>query len=236
MQPRFSWHLSETIKQQAVEINVKMFNTCWITWRNPCSSINELIPAQLGVGQVPSFTELASWRSFYSVYGDSWARQRCHPHTKIRWVVRHSRLALSKTIAKPYISDDGLLHTLLLVLNWKGYWGVRKTPSELAHVLEPNIALAVIEIFSQGIQHMTASGLPPCWSAVLKFDAFVSLLVSTCQFDCDQSNGVAQPTSLKMSWPFAILREARENQPSLRLKLLDPWIRSISLPTHLRKP
>ena len=39
--------------------------------------------------------------------------------------------------------------------------GVRKTPSELALVLEPNIALAVIETFSKGIQHMTASGLPP---------------------------------------------------------------------------
>ena len=56
-----------------------------------------------------------------------------------------------------------MLHTLSLDPDLERIIGegVHKTPSELALILEPNVALQVIETFSRGIQHMTASGLHP---------------------------------------------------------------------------
>ena len=161
-------HLSETIKQQAADIlsrqdvqhlldNLK---------ETHATVINELIPAQLSIGQVHRLLQnlLAEGLSIRNLSEILERVSDLAPHTKNPdELSEHARLALSKTISKPYISDDGMLHTLSLDPDLERIIGegVRKTPSELALILEPNIALQVIETFSRGIQHMTASGLHP---------------------------------------------------------------------------
>jgi flagellar biosynthesis protein FlhA len=61
------------------------------------------------------------------------------------------------------LGEDGLLHTLSLEssLERQISEGIRKTANELTLVLEPGIAIQLIEAFSLGIQQMTASGLHP---------------------------------------------------------------------------
>ena len=161
-------HLSETIKQQAAEILTRQDVQHLLDnlKETHATVINELIPAQLSIGQVHRVLQnlLAEGLSIRNLSEILERVSDVAPHTKNPdELSEHARLALTKTICKPYISDDGLLHTLSLSPELEKIIGegIRKTPSELALVLEPNIALAVIETFSQGIQHMTASGLPP---------------------------------------------------------------------------
>ena len=103
--------------------------------------------------------------------------------------------------------------------------GIRKTPSELALVLEPNIALAVIETFSQGIQHMTASGLPPVLVCghLVRMPLYRFLKSTFANWTVISLMELPNQLSLKnvMTLSLSSEKPAKTNQ-NLRLKLFDP--------------
>ena len=137
-------HLSETIKQQAADIlsrqdvqhlldNLK---------ETHATVINELILLSSSIGQVHRLLQnlLAEGLSIRNLSEILERVSDLAPHTKNPdELSEHARLALSKTISKPYISDDGMLHTLSLDPDLERIIGegVRKTPSELALILSP---------------------------------------------------------------------------------------------------
>ena len=161
-------HLSETIKQHAADILSRQDVQHLIDHLKTSHSavINELIPGQLGIGQVHRILQnlLSEGLSIRNLAEILERISDLAPHTKNPdELSEHARLALSKSIAKPYLGEDGLLHTLSLEssLERQISEGIRKTANELTLVLEPRIAIQLIEAFSLGIQQMTASGLHP---------------------------------------------------------------------------
>ena len=110
-------HLSETIKQQAAEILTRQDVQHLLDnlKETHATVINELIPAQLSIGQVHRVLQnlLAEGLSIRNLSEILERVSDVAPHTKNPdELSEHARLALTKTICKPYISDDGLLHTL----------------------------------------------------------------------------------------------------------------------------
>jgi len=161
-------HLSETIKQHAADILSRQDVQHLLDHLKTSHSavINELIPGQLGIGQVHRILQnlLSEGLSIRNLAEILERISDLAPHTKNPdELSEHARLALSKSIAKPYLGEDGLLHTLSLEssLERQISEGIRKTANELTLVLEPGIAIQLIEAFSLGIQQMTASGLHP---------------------------------------------------------------------------
>jgi flagellar biosynthesis protein FlhA len=161
-------HLSETIRRHCHEIltrqdvQVLLDN---LKQTHP-AVINELIPAQLNVGQVQRILQnlLAEGISIRNLAGilekvSDFAGLTKNPDE----LSEYARRALGPQIAKPFQSDNGNLRAITMDprLEQQLAQGIRQSATEVALVVEPKLARHVMEVLSKLIQQMLSAGHPP---------------------------------------------------------------------------
>jgi len=161
-------HLSETIRRHCHEIltrqdvQVLLDN---LKQTHP-AVINELIPAQLNVGQVQRILQnlLAEGISIRNLAGilekvSDFAGLTKNPDE----LSEYARRALGPQIAKPFQSDNGNLRAITIDprLEQQLAQGIRQSATEVALVVEPKLARHVMEVLSKLIQQMLSAGHPP---------------------------------------------------------------------------
>jgi flagellar biosynthesis protein FlhA len=161
-------HLSETVKRNCAEIlsrqDVQLLLDN-LKQTHP-TVVNELIPAQLTVGQVQRILHnlLAEGVSIRNLAG---ILEKVSDHANVTKnpdeLSEFARRALGAQIAKPYQMDNGRLQAITLDprLEQQIALGLRQSPTEVALALEPKLARHVIDCLSKQIQQMLASGFPP---------------------------------------------------------------------------
>jgi flagellar biosynthesis protein FlhA len=128
--------------------------------------VNELIPAQLTVGQVQRILQnlLAEGIAIRNLAGilekvSDYASITKNPDE----LSEHARRALGPQITKPYQQDNGGLRAITIDprLEQQLTQGVRQSASEVALIIEPRMARHVMETLSKIIQQMLSAGHPP---------------------------------------------------------------------------
>lgn len=161
-------HLSETIKRRCHEILSRqdvqlLLDTLKQT--HP-TVVNELIPAQLNVGQVQRVLQnlLAEGISIRNLAG---ILEKVSDYTSVTKnpdeLSEHARRALGGQIAKAYQTENGSLRAITLdpQLEQQIAQGVRQSPTEVALVMEPKLARHLMDALSKLVQQMLAAGHPP---------------------------------------------------------------------------
>ena len=161
-------HLSETIRRNAHEIlsrqdvQILLDN---LKQTHP-TVVNELIPAQLTVGQVQRvlqnlLTEGISIRNLAGILEkvSDYATATKNPDE----LSEHARRALGAQLIKPFQSENGPLRAITLdpKLEQQIAQGVRQTPTEIALMLDPKLAQHVMNVLSRHIQKLLADGQQP---------------------------------------------------------------------------
>ncbi|MES1181089.1 MAG: flagellar biosynthesis protein FlhA, partial [Verrucomicrobiota bacterium] len=161
-------HLSESIRRHCHEIltrqdvQVLLDN---LKQTNP-AVVNELIPAQLTVGQVQRILQnlLAEGISIRNLAGilekvGDYAAFTKNPDE----LSEHARKALGAQFTKPFQNENGGLRAITIdpKLEQQLTQGVRQSPTEIALVIEPKIARHVVEALSKFVQQMLAAGHQP---------------------------------------------------------------------------
>ncbi|HWD93787.1 MAG TPA: flagellar biosynthesis protein FlhA [Verrucomicrobiae bacterium] len=161
-------HLSETVRRHCHEILTRQDVQALLDnlKQTHPAVVNELIPAQLTVGQVQRVLQnlLAEGISIRNLAGilekvSDNASQTKNPDE----LSEYARRALGPQITKPYQSDNGGLRAITIDprLEQQLAQGVRQSPSEIALIIEPKIARHVVETLSKFIQQMLSAGHPP---------------------------------------------------------------------------
>ncbi|NBP23760.1 MAG: flagellar biosynthesis protein FlhA [Proteobacteria bacterium] len=161
-------HLTEVVKHQSHEIlsrqDVQQLLDHLKT-THP-TVVNELIPAQLNVGQVQRIlqnllAEGISIRNLASILEkvSDFAGVTKNPDE----LSEHARRALGPQIVKPYQDERGVLKAITLDprLEQEIAKGVRQSQNEIALLLEPRLARHLVETLSKMIQGLLASGQAP---------------------------------------------------------------------------
>jgi flagellar biosynthesis protein FlhA len=161
-------HLSETVRRRCHEIltrqdvQVLLDN---LKQTNP-AVVNELIPAQLSIGQVQRILQnlLAEGISIRNLAGilekvGDYAASTKSPDE----LSEHARRALGMQITKPFQTENGALRAITMDprLEQLLAQGVRQSVSEVALVIEPRLARHVIETLSKFVQQMISAGQHP---------------------------------------------------------------------------
>jgi len=161
-------HLSETIRRHCHEIltrqdvQVLLDN---LKQTNP-AVVNELIPAQLSVGQVQRILQnlIAEGISIRNLAGilekvGDYAAYTKNPDE----LSEHARRALGSQLTKPFQTDNGGLRAITIdpKLEQQLTQGLRQSPTEVALVIEPRLARHVIDMLSRFVQQMLSAGHPP---------------------------------------------------------------------------
>ena len=161
-------HLSETVRRRCFEIisrqdvqqlldNLKQTHS---------TVVNELIPAQLTVGQVQRvlqnlLTEGVSIRNLSGILErvSDYASVTKNPDE----LSEQARRAVSSQIVKPFQSDNGALWCIHIDprLEQQLLQGVRQSATEVALLLDPRLARQVVDALSKLVQQMLAAGHPP---------------------------------------------------------------------------
>ncbi len=161
-------HLSETVKRNAhailsrQDVQVLLDN---LKQTHP-TVINELIPAQLNVGQVQRILQnlLAEGVSIRNLAG---ILERVSDYTAVTKnpdeLTEYARRALGAQITRSYQTDTGALRAITLdpKLEQEIARGVRQSPTEVSLVLDPKITRHVMEWLSKLVQQMIAAGQQP---------------------------------------------------------------------------
>jgi flagellar biosynthesis protein FlhA len=161
-------HLSETVRRHCHEILTRQDVQALLDnlKQTHPAVVNELIPAQLTVGQVQRVLQnlLAEGISIRNLAGilekvSDHASQTKNPDE----LSEYARRALGSQITKPYQSDNGGLRAITIDprLEQQLAQGVRQSPSEIALIIEPRMARHVMETLSKFIQQMLSAGHPP---------------------------------------------------------------------------
>ena len=161
-------HLSETVRRHAHEIltrqdvqglldNLKQTHP---------AVVNELIPAQLTVGQVQRILQnlLAEGISIRNLSGILEKVSDYAPLTKnVDELSEHARRALGPQLTKPFQSDSGSLRAITIDprLEQQLAQGLRQSANEIALVVEPKLARHIMEVLSKFVQQMLSAGQPP---------------------------------------------------------------------------
>ena len=161
-------HLTEVVKHQSHEIlsrqDVQQLLDHLKT-THP-TVVNELIPAQLNVGQVQRIlqnllAEGISIRNLASILEkvSDFAGVTKNPDE----LSEHARRALGPQIVKPYQDERGVLKAITLDprLEQEIAKGVRQSQTEIALLLEPRLARHLVESLSKMIQGLLAGGQAP---------------------------------------------------------------------------
>ena len=161
-------HLTEVVKHQSHEILSRQDVQQLLDHLKTTHStvVNELIPAQLNVGQVQRIlqnllAEGISIRNLASILEkvSDFAGVTKNPDE----LSEHARRALGPQIVKPYQDDRGVLKAITLDprLEQEIAKGVRQSQTEIALLLEPRLARHLVESLSKMIQGLLASGQAP---------------------------------------------------------------------------
>jgi flagellar biosynthesis protein FlhA len=161
-------HLSETVRRHCHEILTRQDVQALLDnlkQTNP-AVVNELIPAQLTVGQVQRVLQnlLAEGISIRNLAG---ILEKVSDHAALTKnpdeLSEYARRALGPQITKAYQSDNGGLRAITIDprLEQQLAQGVRQSPSEVALIIEPRMARHVMETLSKVIQQMLSAGHPP---------------------------------------------------------------------------
>jgi flagellar biosynthesis protein FlhA len=161
-------HLSETIKRHAHEILSRqdVQNLLDNLKQTHPTVVNELIPAQLTVGQVQRILQnlLAEGLSIRNLAGilekvGDYAGVTKNPDE----LSEHARRALGAQLAKPFQNESGAVRAITLdpKLEQQIAQGVRQSATEVALMLEPRLARHVVDLLSRHVQQMLSAGHPP---------------------------------------------------------------------------
>jgi flagellar biosynthesis protein FlhA len=161
-------HLSEAIRRHCHEILTRQDVQALLDnlkQTNP-AVVNELIPAQLTVGQVQRVLQnlLAEGISIRNLAG---ILEKVSDHASLTKnpdeLSEYARRALGPQITKAYQADNGGLRAITIDprLEQQLAQGVRQSPSEVALIIEPKVARHVMETLSKVIQQMLSAGHPP---------------------------------------------------------------------------
>ena len=161
-------HLSETIRRNCHEILTRQDVQILLDnlKQTHPAVVNELIPAQLTVGQVQRILQnlLAEGISIRNLAG---ILERVSDYTNVTKnpdeLSEHARRALGPQITKPYQASNGGLRAITIdpKLEQQLAQGIRQSASEVALVLEPKLARHVIETLGKMVQQMISLGQPP---------------------------------------------------------------------------
>jgi flagellar biosynthesis protein FlhA len=128
--------------------------------------VNELIPAQLSIGQVQRILQnlLAEGVSIRNLAGilekaGDYAATTKNPDE----LSEYARRALGSQITKPFQTENGALCAITMDprLEQQLTQGVRQSLSEVALIIEPKLARHVIETLSKFVQQMISTGQQP---------------------------------------------------------------------------
>ena len=161
-------HLSETIRRRSHEIlsrqdvQVLLDN---LKQTHP-TLVNELVPAQLTVGQVQRILQnlLAEGVSIRNLAGIlEKVSDYCSVSKNPDELSECARRALGLQITRPYQMPNGALRAITLDprLEQAIAQGVRQTQTELSLVLEPGLARHITDALGKFVQQMLAAGHPP---------------------------------------------------------------------------
>ncbi len=161
-------HLSEILKRNCADIlsrqdvqqlldNLKQTHP---------TVVNELIPAQLTVGQVQRVLQnlLSEGVSIRNLAG---ILERVSDHAGVTKnpdeLSEHARRALGTQIVRPYQLPTGSLRAITLDprLEQQLAQGLRHSPTEVSLVMEPKMARSVVDSMTRFTQQMLAGGHPP---------------------------------------------------------------------------
>ena len=161
-------HLAETVRRHCHEILTRQDVQALLDHLKQThpAVVNELIPAQLTVGQVQRILQnlLAEGISIRNLAGILEKISDYAPLTKNPdELSEYARRALGPQITKPYQSDSGHLRAITIDprLEQQLAQGVRQSSTEVALVLEPKLARHVMEVLSKFVQQMLSAGQPP---------------------------------------------------------------------------
>jgi flagellar biosynthesis protein FlhA len=161
-------HLSESIRRHCHEIltrqdvQVLLDN---LKQTNP-AVVNELIPAQLSVGQVQRILQnlLAEGISIRNLAGilekvGDYAAFTKNPDE----LSEHARKALGSQFTKPFQTENGGMRVITIDprLEQQLTQSVRQSQTELALIIEPKLARHVMDMLSKFVQQMLAAGHQP---------------------------------------------------------------------------
>lgn len=161
-------HLSETVRRHAHEIlsrqDVQLLLDN-LKQTHP-TVVNELIPAQLNVGQVQRVLQnlLAEGISIRNLSG---ILEKVSDHASVTKnpdeLSEYARRALGAQLVKPFQTDNGPLRAITLdpKLEQQIAQGVRQSPTEIALLLDPKLAQHVMGNLSRNIQKLLADGHQP---------------------------------------------------------------------------
>jgi flagellar biosynthesis protein FlhA len=161
-------HLSEAVKRHSHEIlsrqDVQLLLDN-LKQTHP-TVVNELIPAQLTVGQVQRILQnlLAEGVSIRNLAG---ILEKVSDHSGVTKnpdeLSEYARRALGAQLAKPYQLEVGRLRAITLDprLEQQIAQGLRHTTTETALTMEPKLARHLVDTLSKCVQQMIAAGHPP---------------------------------------------------------------------------
>jgi flagellar biosynthesis protein FlhA len=161
-------HLSELIRRRCHEILTRQDVQLLLDnlkQTNP-AVVNELIPAQLSIGQVQRILQnlLAEGISIRNLAGilekvGDYAATTKNPDE----LSEFARRALGLQITKPFQTESGALRAITIdpKLEQQLAQGVRQSLSEVALVIEPKVARHIIETLSKFVQQMISAGQHP---------------------------------------------------------------------------
>jgi flagellar biosynthesis protein FlhA len=161
-------HLSETVKRHCHEIlsrqDVQLLLDN-LKQTHP-TVVNELIPAQLNVGQVQRVLQnlLAEGISIRNLAG---ILEKVSDYTSVTKnpdeLSEYARRALGAQIAKAYQTENGSLRAITLDprLEQQIAQGVRQSATDVSLVMEPKLAQHIMDSLSKFVQQMLAAGHPP---------------------------------------------------------------------------
>ncbi len=161
-------HLSETVKRHCHEILSRQDVQSLLDnlKQTHATVVNELVPAQLSVGQVQRIlqnllAEGISIRNLSTILekiGD-FAHLTKNPDE----LAEYARRALGAQIIRPFQSEKGAVRAITLDprLEQQIAQGLRQTPNEVNLVIEPNLARHIMDRLARLVQQMVASGQQP---------------------------------------------------------------------------
>jgi len=161
-------HLAEAVRRHAHEILTRQDVQALLDnlkKSNP-AVVNELIPAQLSVGQVQRVLQnlLAEGVSIRNLAG---ILEKISDHATVTKnpdeLSEFARRVLAPQITKNFQATNGQLRAITLDprLEQQLAQGVRQTPSEVALIVEPKLARHVVDALSRLVQPMISAGQPP---------------------------------------------------------------------------
>jgi flagellar biosynthesis protein FlhA len=161
-------HLSETVRRHCHEILTRQdVQTLLDNLKQTHPAVvNELIPAQLTVGQVQRILQnlLAEGISIRNLAGilekvSDFAGLTKNPDE----LSEYARRALGPQLTKPYQNEAGSLRAITMdpKLEQQLAQGIRQSSTEVALVVEPKLARHMMEVLSKLVQQMLSAGQPP---------------------------------------------------------------------------